>query len=72
MDAVLRRAADQIRDEEGLLGPHEIRAIRERYRLSQADFERLLGTGPKTVTRWERGTVVQTPSDGFVTETGRR
>jgi HTH-type transcriptional regulator / antitoxin MqsA len=59
MDTVLRRAADRIREDEGLLGPQEIRAIRERYRLSQADFERLLGTGPKTVTRWERGTVVQ-------------
>lgn len=59
MDAVLRRAADQIRHEEGLLGPDQIRAIRERYRISQAEFERLLGTGPKTVTRWERGTVVQ-------------
>lgn len=59
MDAVLRRAADQIRKEEGLLGPEQIRGIRERYRISQADFERLLGTGPKTVTRWERGTVVQ-------------
>lgn len=27
--------------------------------LSQAEFERLLGTGPKTVVRWERSTVTQ-------------
>jgi HTH-type transcriptional regulator/antitoxin MqsA len=59
MDAVLRSASDQIRDEEGLLGPHAIKAIRESLGLSQVAFERLLGVGPKTVVRWERGTVFQ-------------
>lgn len=41
-----------------LLLPAEIRAIRERYRLTQAEFERLLGTGPNTVVRWEAGQVI--------------
>lgn len=59
MDAVMRRASDRIREEEGLLKPDEIRAIRERYGLSQAKFERLLGAGQKTVIRWEKGTVFQ-------------
>lgn len=59
MDAVQRRASAAIRDEEGLLLPEEIRAIREGLGLSQADFERLLGVGPKTVVRWEKGTVFQ-------------
>ncbi|MBA2245904.1 MAG: type II toxin-antitoxin system MqsA family antitoxin [Gemmatimonadetes bacterium] len=59
MDAVMRRAAEKIRREEGLLIPAEIRAIRERYGLTQTEFERLLGVGPKTVVRWERGTVFQ-------------
>lgn len=58
-DALQRRAADQIRREDGLLTAGEVKGFRERLRLSQADFEQLLGTGPKTVVRWERGTVTQ-------------
>ncbi|HEX2203438.1 MAG TPA: type II toxin-antitoxin system MqsA family antitoxin [Longimicrobium sp.] len=54
-----RAAADVVRGEEGLLTPSEILEIRKRYGLSQTDLERLLGTGPKTVTRWERGSVPQ-------------
>jgi HTH-type transcriptional regulator/antitoxin MqsA len=48
-----------VRREEGLLMPDEIREIRQRYGLSQADLERLIGAGPKTVVRWERGTTFQ-------------
>jgi DNA-binding transcriptional regulator YiaG len=54
-----RRAAEIARQEEGLLAPAEIRALRESYRLSQEAFERLIKAGPKTVTRWERGAVCQ-------------
>ncbi|MGH7574303.1 MAG: type II toxin-antitoxin system MqsA family antitoxin [Longimicrobiales bacterium] len=54
-----RRAAQAIRVEEGLLAPERIRAIRERLSLSQEAFEKLLGVGPKTAVRWERGTVFQ-------------
>ncbi len=59
MDAVQRRASAAIRREEDLLLPEEIRQIREGMGLSQESFERLLGVGPKTVVRWERGTVFQ-------------
>lgn len=59
MDAVQTRASAAIREREGLLQPQEIREIREGLDLSQADFERLLGVGPKTVVRWEKGTVFQ-------------
>lgn len=59
MDRTLRRAAEAIRKSEGLLMPEEIKAIREGYGLTQTDFERLINAGPKTVTRWERGTVAQ-------------
>ena len=59
MEAVQRRASTQIRQNEGLLLPAEIREIRESLGLSQHAFERLLGVGPKTVVRWERGTVFQ-------------
>lgn len=54
-----RRAAAVIRAEDGLLGPDEIVALREKYGLSQAELERLIGAGEKTVVRWERGTVSQ-------------
>ena len=59
MDQTLRRASEAIRHEENLLLPEEIRVIREGLGLSQADFETLLGVGPKTVVRWEKGTVFQ-------------
>src|SRR5207248_1199322 len=36
-----------------------IRAIRESYGLTQAEFERALRLGAKTVVRWESGTVRQ-------------
>ena len=59
VDASLRRAAAKIREEDGLLVPEEIVALRKQYGLSQAELERLIGAGAKTVVRWERGTVHQ-------------
>ena len=59
MDASQIRAADRIRAEDDLLEPAEIRAIRESLGLTQRKFEILLRVGPKTVVRWERGTVFQ-------------
>jgi HTH-type transcriptional regulator/antitoxin MqsA len=57
MDALQRAATELVRKQEGLLSPAEIEAIRAEYGLSQAAFETLIHAGPKTVTRWERGTV---------------
>ena len=54
-----REAIRQYKQEKGLLTPDEIRTLRHSLGLSQAAFERLLGTGPKTVVRWEKGTVLQ-------------
>lgn len=59
MDRVQRRASAAIRAEEGLLLPAEIVEIRDSLGLSQSAFEKLLGVGPKTVVRWEKGTVFQ-------------
>jgi HTH-type transcriptional regulator/antitoxin MqsA len=59
MDATMRRASEAIRQEEGLLPPDEIRGIRTHLGLTQQAFEQLLGVGPKTVVRWEKGTVFQ-------------
>jgi len=58
-DETLRRAAAAVRREDSLLTPDEIREIRAMYGLTQASLERLIGSGEKTVVRWERGSVAQ-------------
>lgn len=59
MDDSQRRASAVIRAEDGLLAPDEIVELRRKYGLTQAQLERLIGAGAKTVVRWERGTVAQ-------------
>jgi HTH-type transcriptional regulator/antitoxin MqsA len=59
MDDSQRRATAVIRAEDGLLAPDEIVGLRKKYGLTQANLERLIGAGEKTVVRWERGTVAQ-------------
>ncbi len=54
-----RASAATLREREGLLSPDRIRAIRDFYGLTQAEFEKALRLGPKTVVRWESGTVRQ-------------
>lgn len=56
---VQRRAVDAYKSAHGLLSGAEIRLLRQRLGLSQARFEQLIGAGPKTVVRWENGTVFQ-------------
>ncbi len=48
------------RKKHGLLSADEIRAIRERFELTQADLASLLRLGANTVSRWESGRNVQT------------
>jgi len=43
----------------GLLTPHEIQAIRERLDLSQERFAQLTSIGVATISRWERGRLLQ-------------
>jgi putative zinc finger/helix-turn-helix YgiT family protein len=47
------------RDRLGLLPPERIVEIRHKLSLSQEKMESLLGLGPKVVTRWENGRVLQ-------------
>ena len=54
-----RRTAAAIRAEDGLLAPDEVRVVRMKYGLTQAGLETLIGSGEKTVVRWERGSVAQ-------------
>jgi putative zinc finger/helix-turn-helix YgiT family protein len=50
------------RRKHGLLSADQIRAIREHFDLTQADFARLLRLGGNTLSRWEAGRNVQTES----------
>ncbi|MBY0523591.1 MAG: type II toxin-antitoxin system MqsA family antitoxin [Gemmataceae bacterium] len=43
----------------GLLTPEEIKRIRERFGPSQEEFAALTGIGVATISRWERGRMLQ-------------
>jgi putative zinc finger/helix-turn-helix YgiT family protein len=45
-----------------LLSAHEIRALRERLRLTQNELAKLLHLGANTISRWEAGRNAQTAS----------
>ena len=53
-------ASEIYRRKHGLLSADEIRAIRERFDLNQAELARLLRLGANSVSRWESGRNVQT------------
>jgi len=59
MAANVRTVKNEIRRKYGLLSPERITEIRNNLKLSQAELEELLGTGPKVVVRWESGKVIQ-------------
>lgn len=46
----------------GILLPDDIRSIRERHGLSRDDFAELTKLGRATVSRWERGCLIQNAS----------
>jgi putative zinc finger/helix-turn-helix YgiT family protein len=50
------------RKKHGLLSADEIRGLRERFDLKQADLATLLRLGANTISRWETGRNVQTAS----------
>lgn len=54
------RALEIYRRKYGLLSADEIRSIRERFSLTQAELARLLRLGGNTISRWEAGRNVQT------------
>lgn len=54
------RALDAYRGRYALLSADEIRSVRERLRLTQAQLARLLRLGGNTISRWESGRNVQT------------
>ena len=42
-----------------VMTPKQIRALRKMHNLTQADFAKITGLGEATLSRWERGVVVQ-------------
>ena len=54
-----RRALEIYRRKYGLLSADDIRSIRERFGLTQAELARLLRLGANTISRWEAGRNVQ-------------
>lgn len=54
------RAHAAYRERFGLLSPNEIRSIRVKYGLTQAQLAKLLRLGGNTLSRWESGRIVQT------------
>ncbi len=59
---LMQRALEIYRRKYGLLTADEIRSIRERHGLTQAEMARLLRLGGNTISRWEAGRKVQTAS----------
>ena len=57
-----QRALNIYREKYGLLSADEIRSIRERFALTQAELARLLRLGANTISRWEAARNVQTAS----------
>jgi putative zinc finger/helix-turn-helix YgiT family protein len=53
-------AISRYREKHGLLSATDIRALRSRFSLTQAELARLLHLGQNTVSRWESGRNVQT------------
>ncbi|MBB3937349.1 type II TA system antitoxin MqsA family protein [Aureimonas phyllosphaerae] len=65
-DQHLEAIGERIREEDGLLSVADLKEIRTRYGLQQEEMEALIGTGPKTWVRWERGRVVPSPQSDKV------
>ena len=59
LDDINRCAVSMAREDRSLLTPEQIRQLRAELGLTQVQLEDILGVGPKTVTRWEKGTVFQ-------------
>jgi putative zinc finger/helix-turn-helix YgiT family protein len=57
-----QRALESYRQKYGLLSADDIRSIRERFGLTQAELARLLRLGVNTISRWEAARNVQTGS----------
>ncbi len=61
-DEHMTAVSARLRQEDGLLSVAELKEIRLRYGLLQEEMEALIGSGPKTWVRWERGRITPSPA----------
>lgn len=62
----IKNAFDLYRLRHGLLSSQQIKAIRDKYEISQSTFARALGLGEKTITRYERGSLQDRAHNGLI------
>lgn len=66
MPEYMRLLADKYRAAYGLLTSDEIRAHRERLKMSQQKFADYLGVGVASVKRWEMGKIQESAMDKLI------
>lgn len=67
MEKMTAAINEAYRERKDLLSPGEIKQIRKMLGLTQEEFQTLLGVGKTTVSRWERGRIVQgKPEDNLM------
>jgi putative zinc finger/helix-turn-helix YgiT family protein len=54
-----RACHDAICEHLGLMKPDQIKGLRDYCKLTQAEFSKITGLGEATLSRWERGIVIQ-------------
>lgn len=54
-----------------LLFPEEIKAIREKFGVTQVEFAQILGLGDKTITRYENGSLQDNAQNNLIKIVGR-
>lgn len=59
----------QVSRAKGLLSPDEIRALRRRFGLTQAQFEEMLGVSTPTASRWETGAMLPSKTADLLMKT---
>lgn len=60
MDQTAERVChDAICDHLGVMKPSKVKALRDFFQLTQAEFSNITGIGEATLSRWERGVVIQ-------------
>lgn len=62
----IKQAYDAYRAKHKLLTSEQIKAIRDKYAISQSTFARALGLGEKTITRYERGSIQDRAHNGLI------
>lgn len=65
-DKNIKNAFRKYRDIYGLLQPEEIKTIRNKYKLTQTVFAKILGLGEKTIARYEGGSLQDVAQNNII------